>query len=95
MAAEHSRNRGPRVPGEIPLARAARQAPRLARPHMGWAMVGAVVGWFFGRYVGDIIAGSWPVSQNTTMNNVAVVLGAVLRRRRLARRHRRASPTRS
>jgi cytochrome c oxidase subunit 1 len=40
---------------------------------MGWAIAGAIAGWFFGRYVGDLIAGSWPVSQNTTMNNVAVV----------------------
>ena len=38
-------------------------------------MVGAVVGWFFGRYVGDLIAGSWPVSQDTTMNNITVVFG--------------------
>jgi len=42
---------------------------------MGWAVVGAVVGWFFGRYVGDLIAAGWPVTQNTTQNNVAVVMG--------------------
>ncbi len=49
--------------------------PDWLRAHLGWAVVGAVVGWFFGRYIGDLIAGSWPVSQDTTMNNVAVVLG--------------------
>ena len=30
---------------------------------MGWAVVGAVVGWFFGRYVGDLIARAGPWSR--------------------------------
>jgi len=43
------------------------------KPNLVWAVAGAVGGWFFGRYVGDLIAGNWTVSQDTTMNNVSVV----------------------
>jgi cytochrome c oxidase subunit 1 len=49
--------------------------PDWLRPHLGWAIVGAVGGWFFGRYVGDLISANSAVPQNTTMNDVAVVLG--------------------
>ena len=67
---------GSPFPGEVATGRASLdRRPDWLKPHMGWAIVGAVVGWFLGRYVGDLIAGSWPVSQNTTMNNVAVVFG--------------------
>ena len=35
-------------------------------------IVGAVGGWFFGRYVGDLISANSAVPQNTTMNDVAM-----------------------
>ncbi|MGO8724343.1 MAG: cbb3-type cytochrome c oxidase subunit I, partial [Acidimicrobiales bacterium] len=74
MAQDTAEVAGSSYPGEVSIGRAnLDRRPDWLKPHMGWAMVGAVVGWFFGRYVGDLIAGSWPVSQNTTMNNVAVV----------------------
>ena len=76
MAASTTDAEDPGYPGEIPSSHGiVGSRPDWLRPHMGWAMVGAVAGWFFGRYVGDLIASGWPVSQNTTMNNVAVVLG--------------------
>ena len=76
MATDTADLAGSPFPGEVALARASLdRRPDWLRAHLGWAVVGAVVGWFFGRYVGDLIAGSWPVSQDTTMNNVAVVFG--------------------
>ena len=76
MATDTADLAGSAFPGEVAVARASLdRRPDWLRPHLGWAVVGAVVGWFFGRYVGDLIAGSWPVSQDTTMNNVAVVFG--------------------
>ena len=76
MATDAADQTGSTFPGDVPVSRASLdRRPDWLRPHLGWAVVGAVVGWFFGRYVGDLIAGSWPVSQNTTMNNVAVVFG--------------------
>ena len=76
MATDTAGLAGSAFPGEVAVARASLdRRPDWLRPHLGWAVVGAVVGWFFGRYVGDLIAGSWPVSQDTTMNNVAVVFG--------------------
>ena len=35
------------------------------RPHLGWAIVGAVAGWFFGLWIGNVIAGNSVVVQNT------------------------------
>jgi cytochrome c oxidase subunit 1 len=67
---------GPAFPGEAPASHGLLDSrPDWLKPHLGWAMVGAVAGWFFGRYVGDLIAAGWSVSQNSTMNNVAVVFG--------------------
>ena len=74
MAQHTAETVGASFPGEVPSGRPnLDRRPDWLKPHMGWAIVGAIAGWFFGRYVGDLIAGSWPVSQNTTMNNVAVV----------------------
>ena len=76
MAQDTAETVGASFQGEVPSGRANfDRRPDWLKPHMGWAIVGAIAGWFFGRYVGDLIAGSWPVSQNTTMNNVAVVFG--------------------
>ena len=76
MAQDTSEIEGSSYPGEVAIGRQnLDRRPDWLKPHMGWAIVGAVGGWFFGRYVGDLIAGSWPISQNTTMNNVAVVFG--------------------
>ena len=44
------------------------------RPHLGWAIVGAVAGWFFGLWIGNIIAGNSDVTQNTSFNNISLVL---------------------
>jgi cytochrome c oxidase subunit 1 len=74
MAQDTAEVAGSSFPGEVLVGRAnLDRRPDWLKPHIGWAIVGAVGGFFFGRYVGDLIAGSWPVSQNTTMNNVAVV----------------------
>ena len=76
MAQVTAETEGPTYPGEVPLAQTVLgRRPDWLKPHMGWSVVGAVVGWFFGRYVGDVIASGWPVVQNTTQNNVSVVLG--------------------
>jgi cytochrome c oxidase subunit 1 len=63
-------------PGQTPL-----RHPRTSvgsgwlRPHLGWAIVGAVVGYLFGHWLGNVIAGGYTVAQNSGTNNVAVVLG--------------------
>src|SRR5271169_1258648 len=63
-------------PGEVPL-----NAPRPSslsgwlRPHILWAMLGAVLGWLFGHWLGNVISGSNPVFVNSGTNNVATVLG--------------------
>jgi len=63
-------------PGEVPLhpSRFSTRNPWL-RPHILWAMAGAVGGWFLGKWLGDLIAGNYPVAVNSGVNNVAVVLG--------------------
>jgi len=62
-------------PGDVPPTHGIIMSrPDWLKPHAGWAAVGAVGGWFFGRFVGDLIASGYPVSSNTTYNNVSVVL---------------------
>jgi cytochrome c oxidase subunit 1 len=66
-------------PGETPLhpLRISRGSGWL-RPHMGWAIVGAVVGYLVGHWLGDVIAGGYPVAQTSGQNNVATVSALTL-----------------
>ena len=66
-------------PGEVPLTPwRASTASGWLRPHILWAMVGAVVGFLVGHWLGNVIAGGYPVAVNSGTNNVATVLGLAL-----------------
>ena len=75
MAQSTLEAQGPSYPGEVPLHKAHFDTrSEWLRPHLGWAIVGAVAGWFFGLWIGNIIAGNSDVTQNTSFNNIALVL---------------------
>ena len=84
-----------RVPGEHDPSR---HSVGAARPGCGptccgrWP--GGVVGYLIGHWLGNVIASGYTNVQDTGQNDVAIVLGPVLRRRRLDGRHRRRSTTR-
>jgi len=44
------------------------------RPHIGWAIIGAVAGYLIGHWLGNIIGGNYTVAQNTGTNNIATVM---------------------
>ncbi len=74
MAQTTSESQGPSYPGEVPLHQARfNTRSEWLRPHMGWAIVGAVIGWFIGEWIGNSIAGNYPVVLNSGVNNVTVV----------------------
>ena len=51
MAQTTSESRGPSYPGEVPLHQATfNTRSEWLRPHMGWAIIGAVIGWFIGEF---------------------------------------------
>jgi cytochrome c oxidase subunit I len=75
MAQSTLEAQGPSYPGEVPLHKAHFDTrSEWLRPHLGWAIVGAVAGWFFGLWIGNIIAGNSFVTQNTSFNNISLVL---------------------
>ena len=65
------RRSGPPGPGP-----AWRRSPWL-RPHILWAMAGAVIGYLIGHWLGNVIASGYDQVQ-TSQNDVAIVLGLVL-----------------
>ena len=76
MAIDITETPGTDFPGETPIHQPAmRRGSEWLRPHMGWAVVGAVVGYLLGHWFGNIIYGQNTVPQNTGQNNVAIVLG--------------------
>ena len=69
-------------PAEYPGEEATRQHPistrsEWLRPHMGWALVGAVAGYLFGHWLGNLIASGYTNVQNSGQNDVATVLALV------------------
>jgi cytochrome c oxidase subunit 1 len=51
-----------------------RRRPGILAPNALWALVGAVVGYLFGHFCGNVIAANQAVVQDNGQNNVAVVL---------------------
>ena len=80
MALDVSEPRGTDYPGQAPplVQRGLGKRSEWLRPHLGWAIVGAVLGYLLGHYLGDVIAGNYPVSANTGTNNVAIVFSLAL-----------------
>ena len=75
MAVDVTETPGTDYPGEAPLrpARVSRGSEWL-RPHMGWAIVGAVGGYTIGHWLGNVIGGNYIQAQNSGQNNVAIVM---------------------
>jgi len=74
MAQTTSESQGPSYPGEVPLHHATfNTRSEWLRPHMGWAIIGAVIGWFIGEWIGNSIAGGYPSVQASGVNNVTIV----------------------
>ena len=48
------------------------------RPHLGWALVGAVGGYALGHWIGNTIASGYIQVQSSGQNDVAVVLGLAI-----------------
>ena len=80
MALDVTESAGTQYPGEAPPLVAPRAGARSEwlRPHLGWAALGAVGGFLLGHYLGDVIAGGYPVSTDSGTNNVAIVLSLAL-----------------
>ncbi len=81
-------------PGEEDVGTPARtRRPGAARPGCGRTSSGpwraASVGYLIGHWLGNVIASGYTQVQDTGQNDVAIVLGLVVRRRRLDGRHRR------
>ena len=65
-------------PGEaLTAGRRLRVRSGWLRPHIGWAIVGAVAGYLIGHWLGNIIGGNYDVAQNSGSNNVATVMALV------------------
>jgi cytochrome c oxidase subunit I len=68
IGAEHSGDAPPPgAPG--------RRRPRWLGPHAGRALVGAVAGYAFGHWIGNVIAGGYINVQGSGQNDVAIALG--------------------
>jgi cytochrome c oxidase subunit I len=48
------------------------------RPHLLWAMVGGVLGYLIGHWLGNVIASGYLQTQSNGLNDVAIVLGLSL-----------------
>jgi len=58
-----------------PPARSPRRRPGWLGPHAGRALVGAIGGYAFGHWIGNVIASGYPHVQGSGQNDVAIVLG--------------------
>ena len=58
-----------------PPARSTRRRPGWLGPHAGRALVGAVGGYAFGHWIGNVIASGYSNVQGSGQNDVAIVLG--------------------
>src|SRR5579863_4166874 len=63
------------VGGSPPPRASIRRPPRWLGPHVGRALAGAVGGYAFGHWVGNLIAAGYINVQNNGQNDVATVLG--------------------
>ncbi len=64
--------------GAPPPAQRMRNRPAWASQHLGTALIGAVGGYAFGHWIGNVIAAGYTVPQSNGQNDVAVVLGLSL-----------------
>src|SRR5580698_223652 len=75
MAIDTTEQPAAEFPGEV----ATRQHPiatrsEWLRPHLGWAIVGGVLGYLFGHWLGNLIASGYTNIQGSGQNDVAIVL---------------------
>ncbi len=61
-----------------PVGGGNRRRPAWMRLHVGTAAVGAVIGYLFGHFLGNLIAADYPNVASSGQNDVAIVLGLSL-----------------